>query len=704
MKQTTRKSSNPDTVKAPCSVTSPPVYPFAALVGQDEMKLALLLNVIEPAIGGALIMGERGTGKTTAVRALAELLPPLATVRDCAYNCDPVAEAQLCADCQARLRAEGSLPRVRRRVPVVELPLNATEDRVCGTLSLARALAAGVKEFEPGLLAHANRGFLYIDEVNLLEDYLVDLLLDAAASGRNRVEREGVSVTHPARFVLVGSGNPEEGELRPQLVDRFGLFVASKTPASVDERVEIVARHEAFARDPPAFCAKLETEQARLRRRIVRARAAVAHVSVARPLLRRVAELCQRLQVDGHRGELTIARAARALAAFAGRRAATDADVRRVAPLALQHRLRRDPLAQTTSSAQLEQTIEELFGLEAQAETQSPSQPLIVELEHADAARDDDDDAGGRAAQRPARAADGRAGESSGTERSAPPVETPLIIELRATDAAKRLTLPRSAARRQTSGRASVAAQRGRYVRATARLIERPRLALDATINAAVARQGTRAPAQGRALGFAREDLRFKQFSRRAGTLFIFAVDTSGSMAVNRINQAKGALVTLLRQSYVNRDEVALVSFRAQHAELLLRPSRSTAAARRLLDALPVGGATPLAAGLLRAYELARLARSAHGRIVLLVFTDGRANVPLDCRTDGPRPALRMRIEHELRHVGALLRRAAVNTFIVDTRQRFAAGDEGERLARTVGGHYVALPAPLPASASTQTL
>ena len=241
-------------------------------------------------------------------------------------------------------------------------------------------------------------------------------------------------------------------------------------------------------------------------------------------------------------------------------------------------------------------------------------------------------------------------------------------------------------------------------MRATARLLERPRLALDATINAAVARQGARPPAQGRALSFARADLRFKQFSRRAGTLFIFAVDTSGSMAVNRINQAKGALVTLLRQSYVNRDEVALVSFRAQHAELLLRPSRSTAAARRLLDALPVGGATPLAAGLLRAYELARLARPSAGRIVLLVFTDGRANVPLDGRTGGPRAALRMRIEDELRHVGALLRRASVNTFIVDTRQRFAAGDEGERLARTIGGRYVSLPAPLPPSANTQTL
>ena len=272
------------------AVAAPLLFPFTALVGQEEMRLALLLNVIEPTIGGVLIMGARGTGKTTAMRALAHLLPQIACVRGCVYNCDPDDERELCANCRARLRTTKHLPRQRRRVPVVELPLNATEDRVCGTISFARALAAGVKEFEPGLLAHANRGFLYIDEVNLLEDHLVDLLLDAAATGRNRVEREGVSATHPARFVLVGSGNPEEGELRPQLLDRFGLYVAARTPATLDERAEVVARHEEFARDPQSFCARAETDEARLRRRLARARRTVKRVTLARPLLLRIGD------------------------------------------------------------------------------------------------------------------------------------------------------------------------------------------------------------------------------------------------------------------------------------------------------------------------------------------------------------------------------------------------------------------------------
>src|ERR1043165_3835931 len=314
-----------------------PVFPFTAIVGQEEMKLALLLNVVAPSVGGVLVMGHRGTGKSTAVRALADLLPPLATVRGCAYNCDPADSASLCADCLARLKVGERLARERRSVPVVELPLGATEDRVCGTIDLARALKDGVKAFEPGLLARANRGFPYIDEVNLLEDHLVDLLLDVAATGRNRVEREGVSAEHPARFVLVGSGNPEEGELRPQLLDRFGLCAEVETVRDLDERVQIVEHREAFDDDPEAFVAAREAEQTRLRRRVLRASRTQAGVEVPRALLRSVAELCLRLGVDGHRGEITITRAARALAAFEGRGRATVEDVRRVAAMSLRH-------------------------------------------------------------------------------------------------------------------------------------------------------------------------------------------------------------------------------------------------------------------------------------------------------------------------------------------------------------------------------
>ncbi|HEU4387217.1 MAG TPA: magnesium chelatase ATPase subunit I, partial [Blastocatellia bacterium] len=334
-----------------------PVYPFAGIVGQEEMKLSLLLTVIDQAIGGALIFGHRGTGKSTAVRALADLLPPIRRVKGCPYNCDPDSPAQLCDACAARQR-KGKLSAERVTVPVVDLPLGATEDRVCGTLDIERALSHGVKSFEPGLLARANRGFLYIDEVNLLEDHLVDLLLDVAASGRNVVEREGISEKHPSRFVLVGSGNPEEGDLRPQLLDRFGLHAEIKTIVDPARRVEIVERCDLFERDPDSFRKKMKPEQERLRSRIVRARRLLRRVKTERSLMLRVAELCAGLGVDGHRGELTIARAARAHAAFFGRSAVTIEDVRRVAVMSLRHRLRKDPLETAESSGRIDEAVD----------------------------------------------------------------------------------------------------------------------------------------------------------------------------------------------------------------------------------------------------------------------------------------------------------------------------------------------------------
>jgi magnesium chelatase subunit I len=337
------------------------VYPFAAIVGQDELKLSLILNVIEPQIGGVLIMGHRGTGKSTAVRALADLLPPIARVRGCVFGCDPARPSDWCSECVARLDGQRRLPGERGTVPVVELPLGATEDRVCGTLDIERALTQGIRAFEPGLLARANRGFLYIDEVNLLEDYLVDLLLDVAASGRNVVEREGISLSHPARFVLIGSGNPEEGELRPQLLDRFGLHARIATIVDIDARVEIVQRRERFERDPAALRAAMEPEQARLRRRIVAARRLIPEVAMDRDLLVAVGELCFRLNIDGHRGELTIMRAAKALAAFEGRRGAAVNDIERVAVISLRHRLRRDAFGEIDAGLRIRQALEKVW-------------------------------------------------------------------------------------------------------------------------------------------------------------------------------------------------------------------------------------------------------------------------------------------------------------------------------------------------------
>ena len=343
-------------------------FSFSAIVGQDEMKLAILIVAVDPTIGGVLVFGDRGTGKSTAVRALAALLPKMRAVVGCRYSCDPSAKGGQCEEC-AVLKGYFDTDKTKTKikshlvpVPVVDLPLGATEDRVVGALDLERALSQGVKAFEPGLLARANRGFLYIDEVNLLEDHLVDLLIDVAASGENVVEREGLSVRHPARFVLVGSGNPEEGELRPQLLDRFGLSVEVKTPGDLASRVEVVRRRDAFEHDPEAFTEKWKKEDERTRRRIVAGRTSLSQVNVPDIARERAAQLCMALGTDGLRGDLTLIRAARALAALEGDSEVTDAHLRRVAAPALRHRLRRNPLDDAGSSVRVDRAVVELMG------------------------------------------------------------------------------------------------------------------------------------------------------------------------------------------------------------------------------------------------------------------------------------------------------------------------------------------------------
>ena len=332
-------------------------FPFTALVGQEDLKLALVLAAIDPKIGGVLALGDRGTGKSTIVRGLAALLPEIDVVTGCPYRCDPSADRVQCpAGCNDRTAHH------REPVPVVDLPLGSTEDRVVGSLDLEKALTRGEKAFEPGLLARANRGFLYIDEVNLLEDHLVDLLIDVAASGENVVERDGLSVRHPARFVLIGSGNPEEGELRPQLLDRFGLAVEVTTPTSIAERVEIVRRRDDFEQNQGHFLARFEGEQVALRERILAARRAIGTVDVGDEVLEDAARLCVALGTDGVRGELTIVRAARALAAYEGHQAVGIAQLKRMAAPALRHRLRRDPLDEAGSTVRVARAVADLFG------------------------------------------------------------------------------------------------------------------------------------------------------------------------------------------------------------------------------------------------------------------------------------------------------------------------------------------------------
>lgn len=340
------------------------VFPFTAIVGQEEMKLALLLNIIDPKIGGVMIMGDRGTGKSTTIRALADLLPEIEVVADDPFNSHP-SDPELMGDSvRSAIEQGASVPVVQKKVVMVDLPLGATEDRVCGTIDIEKALSEGVKAFEPGLLAKANRGILYVDEVNLLDDHLVDVLLDSAASGWNTVEREGISVRHPARFVLVGSGNPEEGELRPQLLDRFGMHAEIRTVKEPALRVQIVEQRTEFDQDPLPFLEKYQPQQTALQTQIVEAQQRLKSIDLDYDLRVKISQMCAELDVDGLRGDIVTNRAAKALAALEGRSEATVEDIRRIAPLCLRHRLRKDPMESIDSGYKVEKVFAQVFGVD----------------------------------------------------------------------------------------------------------------------------------------------------------------------------------------------------------------------------------------------------------------------------------------------------------------------------------------------------
>jgi len=343
------------------------VFPFTAIVGQEEMKLALLLNVIDPKIGGVMIMGDRGTGKSTTIRALADILPEIEVVANDPFNSHPSDPDLMSEQVRQQVENQVLLPTAKKKVTMVDLPLGATEDRVCGTIDIEKALSEGVKAFEPGLLAKANRGILYVDEVNLLDDHLVDVLLDSAAGGWNTVEREGISIRHPARFVLVGSGNPEEGELRPQLLDRFGMHAEIRTVREPDLRVKIVEQRTEFDQSPLPFCQQYQAQQEALQSQLIRAQELLPQVHLDYDLRVKISEVCSELDVDGLRGDIVTNRAAKAIAAFEGRQEVTLEDIQRVIVMCLRHRLRKDPLESIDSGYKVEKVFRRIFGLEATA-------------------------------------------------------------------------------------------------------------------------------------------------------------------------------------------------------------------------------------------------------------------------------------------------------------------------------------------------
>jgi magnesium chelatase subunit D len=582
------------------------MYPFSAIVGQDAMKLALMLNAVNSGVGGLLIRGEKGTAKSTAVRALADILPEIEVAAGCSYSCDPHDMSLLCRSCRDR-----RIISQNRKIRVVELPLNATEDMVVGGLDFSTSIKKGVRVFQPGLLAAANRGILYIDEVNLLSDHLVNVILDVSASGENIVQREGISYRHPARFILVGTMNPEEGELRPQLLDRFGLCVEAHGERDVEFRIRVLERRLAFDRDPRAFCERFAHEDYALADQISRAREMLALVNFPTSLNRMITEMCARHNVAGHRADIVIAHTTRAIAAFEGRYNATVQDVELAAGLALPHRSRQRVSVQDSSS-----------------ETRPDNRPRSPKRQP-----DQDDE---YPEQEPVRAPirdwNTDAVDPVSVRKQSRRDDHPEVI-FGIGNTFKVLEIGHRGDRvfRQVSGKRSRTHSRhkkGKYVRSTSHRVSDD-IAFDATIRAAAPHQLRREPENGLVVTILDEDIREKIRETRTGNFLLFVVDASGSMgAKGRMVASKGAIMSLLQDAYQKRDRVAMISFRKQEATVNLPPTSSIYRAGELLKELPVGGKTPLAAGLRKGQGILRnvLIKDPTCRPILIVITDGKAN------------------------------------------------------------------------------
>ncbi len=623
-------------------------YPFTAIVGMADLRLGLLLNAVSPAVGGVLVRGEKGTAKSTMVRALAGLLPSIATVDGCRFACDPAGPDPQCPD-GAHTGAASS----ERPARLVELPVGVSEDRIVGSLDLERALAEGVTAYEPGLLARAHRGVLYIDEVNLLQDHVVDLLLDAAAMGRSYVEREGVSVRHAARFLLVGTMNPEEGELRPQLLDRFGLTVEIAATREPVERAEVVRRRLSYDADPAAFAARFAEDERALADRITAARELLPRVELTDTALRQITAVCAAFEVDGLRADIVMARTAVALAAWAGRTEVLAEDVRKAAQLALPHRRRRNPFdAPGLDEEQLDRVLEEQAAQEPEPEPE-PAQAQDPDSQDPDAqdpdSRGPEDDPDGDGPQDGGPDGGGGAPEPAGpdgppeaaADTPAPddaPAPQPVPLQppsparetapVAAGDPYRTRLFAVDGTGRGAQGRRSPAETDGGHtVRARRPRGRLARLHLSATLRAAAPHQLARGRSS-RALVLHKDDFREQVRQGRESNLVLFVVDASGSMAARqRMTAVKGAVLSLLMDAYQRRDKIGMITFRGAGAELALPPTSSVEVGAARLESLPTGGRTPLAEGLLRAHEVLRVERlrDPDRRPLLVVVTDGRA-------------------------------------------------------------------------------
>ncbi|TMD69094.1 MAG: VWA domain-containing protein [Chloroflexi bacterium] len=632
--------------------------PFSALVGQERMKRALLLNAVDPGIGGVLIRGDRGTAKSSAVRALARLLPDYDAVEGCRYRCDPAIPSRFCDGCRHRVKV-GPLPVVRLPMRIVELPINASEDRVVGSIDIEAAVRAGTRRFQPGILAEANRNLLYVDEVNLLDDHLVDVLLDAAAMGVNVVEREGMSVVHPAHFILVGTMNPEEGELRPQLLDRFGLCVDVETPNDIDQRLRVMELEREFLEDPRKVHATFGPQETALRQQLVAAATRLDGVNLPNAIRALISRLCLDGSVAGHRADLVVARTARAIGALRQASTVELADVLEALELALAHRRRE--LA-SDKQAQVQELASRAAEQLAQIQSSMPT-------EAAQAVR-------GEATQQEG-AAGGEANEGWTTAESrespsseAVEAEPDSVIQLR-TFPVKKLDLPRERQARRAAGKRTSTkseTKRGRYVRSS-QAEKVTDVAFDATVRAAAPYQLSRRQAMPDApnqLQLESQDLRQKVRERKTGNLIVFVVDASASMdAEQRMLATKGAILSLLRHAYVRRDKVALVAFSGRNARVVLRPTSSVDLAERRLERLNIGGTTPLTHGLMTGLKLIKTERLRDPQVypLLVLISDGRGNISLF----GEEPLL------EAQRTAGQIKQEGIRAMVIDSTRDFGS-------------------------------
>jgi magnesium chelatase subunit D len=665
------------------------------------MKLALLLNAVSPQVAGVLVRGEKGTAKSTAVRALQALLPPITVVEDCVFGCDPVDIKHMCQSCMQRLEYGETLPQQQRLARLVQLPLGATEDRVLGTLDLERAIKDGVRQFEPGLLAAAHRGILYIDEVNLLPDHLVDALLDAATTGVNVVEREGISFAHPAQFVLIGTMNPEEGDLRPQLLDRFGLSIEVRGLKDPSLRTEVVRRRIAFETDAVTFREQWQAAEADLCKQIEIARRLLPEVVISDHIMGLIASICTQLDVEGLRADITIYKAATALAALEGRRTVTEQDVQQVATMALSHRRRRQPFEQPgLDREEIEQLVNEYHKQEPKP---SDHDPPFSETTNTWQQPSPQPSSSNKPEQHNGSTPENQA-QTSPVDSASSPEQ---IIPPSAPTALATLTLPRTKIQTTPVQKVQPALQvarsgvpgsqaRGRIVGARY-AVDRPRaIALAPTLRAAAPyqqhRRAEHTDREGQQFWLERRDILEPVRQDKQGTLILFAVDASGSMAArHRMASAKGAVLALLQRAYQQRDSVGLLQFRGTKATLLLPPTNSTDQACKFLATLPTGGRTPLASGLRLALHTFQMAKKRDKRrqSILVLITDGRANV---ADLERKRAVTINPIEdafaaaNELRSIG-------IPSLVIDTEEGPVRMGLASRLAQELGGTCVALEA-----------